>query len=114
MKVASLQPAVEERVEFLWSQHRLVPNEPGCYVIATFDLTVLYVGLATKSIQSRMASHLDSNSKRKGSAGKPPYWFYFLKINSNSVHVVERGWMNESILRDGARPPLNLVDSPVS
>lgn len=114
MIVSSLRPSVTERAQFLWSEHKAVPSEPGCYVIASYDLTVLYIGLATRSVRSRMGDHLDSAAKRKGAKGLLPYWLYFRLVAPTEVHALERGWLNQSILEDGALPPLNRAHSPIS
>ena len=113
MRVTSLRPAVVEHTEFLWSRHVEVPTVPGCYVLAAFDMTVLYVGLASKNLAGRMGNHLEDDLKRKGWAGKIPYWFYYLRLPAAGVRTLERGWLNQSILEDGALPPLNRVHSPI-
>ena len=113
MFVTSLRPAVVEHTEFLWSRHVDVPVEPGCYALVAFDLTVLYVGLASKSLSGRMGNHLDDDFKRRGCLGKIPYWFYYLRISAADVRPVERGWLNQSILQDGALPLLNRLHSPI-
>ena len=113
MLVAALNPAVTTCTEFHWSHHKGVPDEPGCYVIAAFDQTVLYVGLASKSLRGRMGNHLDDPIKRKGASGRLPYWFHYLPLLASEVQAVERGWINQSILDDGQLPPLNRVHSPI-
>lgn len=113
MIVNSLKPAATAQTEFLWSRNVEVPDVPGCYAIATYDRSVLYVGLATKSLRARMGNHLDDPVKRKGYAGKLPYWFYYLVLPATGVQAVERGWINQAILEDGGLPPLNRVHSPV-
>ncbi len=113
MLVRSLRPAVVDHAEFLWSRRVEVPSVPGCYVLAAFDMTVLYVGLASKSLSGRMGDHLEDGLKRKGWAGKIPYWFFYLRLPVTGVRPHERGWLNQSILEDGALPPLNRVHSPI-
>lgn len=102
-----------ERTQFSWSENKQVPEGPGCYVIATMDDTVLYVGQATRSVRARMAAHLESAEKRKGINGIVPFWFYYLAADPQSVGAIEGGWINQSILEDGMIPPLNRVHSPV-
>jgi hypothetical protein len=113
MKVSRLSPAPTQQTKFAWSDHKAVPNQPGCYVLATYDNDVLYVGLATKSIRSRMGNHLDTPKKRGGADLGVPFWFYYIERPANEVSPIERGWMNQSILDDGKMPPLNVVYSPV-
>ena len=110
--IGCLRPSITDRVEFLWRYQRHVPRAAGCYVLAAYDLSVLYIGLAS-NLSQRMANHLDDAQKRVGSGGKVPFWFYSLVLDRDAVRAVERGWLNESILRDGGLPPLNRVHSPV-
>ena len=113
MKVERLVPAPNQKTQFAWSHHVTVPNEPGCYVLATYHDDVLYVGLATASIQNRMGAHLDTPSKRKGDLAGVPFWFHYLVRPAIEVRPIERGWMNQAILEDGDMPPLNRVYSPL-
>lgn len=112
MKVEKLSPAPIKQAKFSWSHNKAVPDKPGCYVISTYNDDVLYVGLATKSIRSRMGNHLDTPEKRKESALGVPFWFYYIERPSVEVESIERGWMNQAILEDGAMPTLNKVYSP--
>jgi len=114
MLITSLRPSALESREFLWSRNVEVPAEPGCYALVAFDKTVLYVGLASNNLRERMGAHLDDPIKRKGWLGKLPYWFYYVTLPSAEVGFVERGWINQSILENGAPPPLNKVHSPIS
>lgn len=114
MKVEKLIPPPDERTQFAWSHHAEVPAKPGCYALVTFHGDVLYVGLATTSIRSRMGSHLDSFEKRKGSPLGVPFWFYYSVVkDAHEVGPIERGWMNQAILEDGEMPFLNKVFSPI-
>lgn len=113
MKVDCLVPCPDHQTKFAWSHHVTVPDEPGCYVITTYHGDVLYVGLATASIRSRMGSHLDSPAKRVGGPMGEPFWFYYLVRGADEVGSIERGWMNQAILEDGEMPPLNRVYSPL-
>ena len=113
MKVQRLSPPPEHRTQFAWSHHVTVPELPGCYALVTYAGEVLYVGLATTSIRSRIETHLDTTSKRKGTKLGVPFWIHYLLRPAEEVRRIERGWINAAILEDGARPPLNLVDSPL-
>lgn len=113
MRVAQLLPAPDRHTQFAWSHNNCAPDQAGCYVLATFNNDVLYVGLATKSIRNRMANHLDTPEKRKGNDLGVPFWFYYIEKPSNEVRSIERGWMNQAILTDGDLPPLNRVYSPL-
>ncbi|HET6324023.1 MAG TPA: hypothetical protein VFG04_04940 [Planctomycetaceae bacterium] len=113
MNVDRLRPAPGERTEFAWSRHAAVPDQSGCYALVTYGGNVLYLGLATKSIRDRMGVHLDTPAKRKGCDLGAPFWFYYVVRPANEVARIERGWMNQAILEDGAMPPLNQVYSPI-
>jgi hypothetical protein len=113
MRVELLSPAPDHKTQFAWSHHVTVPDQPGCYALATFDGAVLYVGLATASVRGRMGSHLDTPAKRIGSHLGVPFWFCYLLRPAAEVGPIERGWMNQAILEDGEMPPLNRVYSPL-
>jgi hypothetical protein len=113
MRVGSLTPLPEVCTRFAWSHHVTVPDKPGCYAICTYGGDVLYVGLATTSIRSRMGAHLDVTEKRRGAEVGVPFWFFYIERPAQDVAPIERGWMNQAILEDGAKPPLNKVYSPL-
>lgn len=113
VRVDSLLPKPDQKTRFAWSHHVTVPDKPGCYALVTYNGDVLYVGLATKSIRSRMANHLDTEEKRAGTNLGVAFWFYFLVEDSIKVAAVERGWMNQAKLEDAEMPPLNRVYSPL-
>jgi hypothetical protein len=118
MRVERLSPCPDHKTQFAWSSHVTVPDvtvpdQPGCYALATYHGDVLYVGLATVSIRSRMGNHFDTAAKRRGSDAGVPFWFYYLVWPAIEVAPVERGWMNQAVLADGEMPPLNKVYSPI-
>lgn len=113
MHADKLVPRPDQRTRFAWSHHLSVPDEPGCYALVTYDGNVLYVGLATASIRSRMESHLETETKRKGTDLGVPFWFDYLAQAPTKVAAIERGWMNLAMLSDGVMPPLNKVYSPL-
>lgn len=113
MKVSQLVPSTVHQTRFAWSHHVTVPDEAGCYAITTYDGDVLYVGLATGSVRSRMGCHLEAPDKRQGTSMGVPFWFYYLLKPATEVAAIERGWMNLAVLEDGEMPPLNRVYSPL-
>jgi hypothetical protein len=80
--------------------------------LVAYSSEVLYVGLAASSVRERMQAHLDTAEKRALGVKGVPFWFYYLLLKPTEVNAVERGWMNQSILEDGAMPLLNKVYSP--
>jgi len=113
MKIEHLSPLPTTREVFAWSHYPRVPAKPGCYVLTNFSGDVLYVGQATVSVCDRMGDHLDSNEKRAVGRSGAPYWFYYIVLAPAKIGPVERGWINQSILETGSRPPLNKIDSPL-
>jgi len=113
MQADQLSPKPDQRTRFAWSHHVTVPDKPGCYALVTYSGDVIYVGLATGSIRSRMGSHLETEAKRKGTDLGVPFWFDYLVQDSARVAAIERGWMNQAILANGDMPPLNKVYSPL-
>ncbi len=113
MKVDRLCPIPDQRTDFAWSHHVTVPEQSGCYALVTYSGEVLYVGLATDSIRDRMGVHLDTPAKRIAGPSGAPFWFYYILRTAVEVGSIERGWMNQAILEDGAMPPLNKVYSPL-
>ncbi|GAB9091197.1 hypothetical protein BDS110ZK4_26870 [Bradyrhizobium diazoefficiens] len=113
MRADQLSPKPSQRTRFAWSHHVTVPDKPGCYALVTYNGDVIYVGLATGSIRSRMGSHLDTEAKRKGTHLGVPFWFDYLVGDSAKVAAIERGWMNQAILADGEMPSLNKIYSPL-
>lgn len=113
MKIELLSPIPKTKVQFSWSCHRMVPDESGCYAITSYAGEILYVGLAKKSIRSRMGKHLDTPEKREVQKLGAAYWFFYILADAKEVNKIERGWMNQSILNDGKKPILNKIYSPL-
>jgi excinuclease UvrABC nuclease subunit len=113
VKVDRLRPFPNRKIQFAWSHHATVPEQPGSYALVTYSGEVLYVGLATVSIRDRMGAHLDSPDKRTPVAQGAAYWIYYILCTPVEVGPIERGWMNQAILEDGDKPALNKIYSPL-
>ncbi len=87
---------------------RFVPDESGCYVLATFDEDVLYVGLAT-NLSRRMGQHLDSPEKVNATSLGRAVWFFWVRCDE--LNKVERTWMNMYAQHHGTFPVLNKIYS---
>jgi hypothetical protein len=111
MNVIDLIPRPFEREAFRRDRLRYVPDCPGCYALATFSGTVLYVGLA-KSLRRRMNDHLDSPRKTGETAHGRAILAYW--ITTEDLQRVERTWMNMHQIAEGRLPILNQIYSPVS
>lgn len=111
MNVSELIPPAVYCETFRRNRERFVPARPGCYVLTTFDKTVLYVGLAT-NLRHRMANHLDDPIKTGTTKFGRVIWFHW--IETSDIEKIERTWMNIHIQHEGSLPLLNKVYSPVS
>ena len=114
MKVSALDPPPAERIQFDgWQQRIAAPLRAGCYVIATFDDDILYIGQSVR-IGDRMANHLEDNRKRRGTSNGVPYWFYYLVCDGAAeLNALERGWVIQHMAQEGgAMPPFNKVMPP--
>ncbi|SHL88972.1 GIY-YIG catalytic domain-containing protein [Nitrosospira sp. Nsp11] len=111
MKVSALIPRPARSEPFRRNRERFIPENQGCYVLTTFDSTVLYIGLTT-NLRRRIIDHLDSNQKTLPTATGRAVLFFW--IESNEINKIERTWLNTHIQHEGAKPVLNKIYSPVS
>ncbi|WOS65839.1 GIY-YIG nuclease family protein [Sinorhizobium fredii] len=111
MRIGDLVPVPTKREGFRRSRLRFVPGDCGCYVLATFDGHVLYVGL-TKNLRRRMGQHLDNQEKVKATDFGRAVWFLWLECDNLSK--VERTWMNIHVQHHGKLPILNKIYSATS
>lgn len=111
MKVENLEPEPDCREYFRRDRQRFIPNQPGCYVLATFHSDVLYVGLS-KNLRRRFGEHLDDPKKKANTRKGPAVYFYW--VECTELEKVERTWQNSCELEDGVLPLLNDIKSPLS
>jgi hypothetical protein len=111
VRLDKLLPKPDNFKIFRRSHEKFIPERPGCYVLVTFSLDVLYVGLAT-NLRRRMANHLDDDDKTSPTSLGRATYFYWLE--TREIQMVERTWMNVHIQHEGLLPPLNKVYSPIS
>ncbi|WP_420507426.1 GIY-YIG nuclease family protein [Nitratireductor aquimarinus] len=90
---------------------RFVSEKSGCYVLATFQEDILYVGL-TKNLRRRFGQHLDSPEKVATTAEGRAIWFSWLECAE--LEKVERTWLNSHARAHGVWPILNKVYSPTA
>ena len=111
MNIDRLVPAPIQFETFKRNRLRFIPETSGCYVLATFGKTVLYIGLA-KSLRKRFNDHLDSPAKTSETQyGRAVFFFW---IESGELNKIERTWMNIHTDHEGALPILNSIYSPTS
>lgn len=113
MKVRDLTPFPDHREDFRRGRERFIPKKPGCYVLATFQNDVLYVGL-TKNLRRRFGDHLDDPEKISKTGKGTACFFHWLECDDLKLEKIERTWQNECELEDGVLPILNSLRSPVS
>lgn len=109
MKCSVLIPQPTQWEPFSRNKAKFVPGGPGCYVLATFEDHVLYVGLAL-SLQRRFNDHLDNPEKTKPTAEGRATKFYW--VETPDINRVERTWLNIHVSNEGRYPLLNKVFSP--
>jgi predicted GIY-YIG superfamily endonuclease len=84
----------------------------GCYVLATFDDDILYIGL-TDSFFNRFQQHLDNPEKANTTQIGKAVWFYHFLYDINNLPKLERTWLNQYESVHGELPILNKISSPV-
>ena len=109
MKVEQLVPACNGKARFEYIQIGALPERPGCYVLTSFEGDILYIG-QSKNVARRVGEHFNNWSARRNS----PFWvFYLLVHDSHELDALERGWVNEYQLREGALPQFNSISPPL-
>ena len=113
MRIEELTPLPKEKVHSKLSSFKAVPREAGCYVITSFDNTILYIGLSD-NLFTRFQQHLDNPEKTNLTKEGKAIWFYFLIYDAKNLPKLERTWINQFMDTHGRLPVLNKISSPVS
>ena len=111
MKIQNLDPCPKHRENFRRDRQKFLPNTSGCYVLASFQDVVLYVGLG-ENLRRRFGNHLDDPKKTSMTKNGKAFFFYWLVCDE--LENIERTWLNECEIVDGTLPVLNRIASPVS
>lgn len=111
MKLDLLVPHPASSEPFRRNRERFVPSKPGCYVLASFEREVLYIGL-TVNLRRRLNEHLDSSAKTELTARGRAVLFHWAE--AIEINKIERTWLNIHLLNEGCLPILNRVYSPTS
>jgi len=111
MNIDRLVPRPQSVEAFRRNRERFIPSKSGCYVLTTFDGTVLYVGL-TGNLRRRFGEHLD-NPKRT-SLTKLGAAILFHWLETDDLQKVERTWLNIHLQNEGALPTMNGAYSPTA
>lgn len=113
MKVSLLKPTLSSRVLFRRTSGLYLPANSGCYVLTTFDDSILYVGL-TRNLRRRFENHLDTEQKVSPTVAGRAFWFLYLPCEENRLQLFERSWLEQYRNVEGILPIFNKISSPVS
>jgi excinuclease UvrABC nuclease subunit len=113
VKIDKLSPPVEGNESFRKSCERFLPDQPGCYVLATFGRDVLYIGLAI-SLRRRIAQHLENPGKTALTSQGRAVMVHWRTAGPLELEKLERTWLLIHEQYEAKLPPLNSVHSPVS
>lgn len=113
MKIEQLIPTPNSKVLFKLSSFKLVPKDPGCYVLATFENEILYIGLSD-NLFTRFQQHLANPEKTNPTKEGKAVWFYYIIYDQINLPKLERTWINHFAAIRGKLPILNKVNSPIS
>lgn len=111
MKLNLLIPLPIKFEPFRRNREKFIPESTGCYVLTTFEKTVLYIGL-TNNLRRRMNEHLDNPEKTAETIHGRAVLFYWM--DNNEINKIERTWLNIHIQNEGVLPVLNSIYSPTS
>ncbi|SJZ32084.1 GIY-YIG nuclease family protein [Sediminibacterium ginsengisoli] len=112
MTINELTPKPTVKLQFKLVSFKTVPQENGCYILTTFDNTILYIGLAT-NLNKRFKQHLDNPEKTNPTSEGKAIWFYFTTFDPRNLQKLERTWLNQFSDKHGRLPILNKVNSPI-
>src|SRR6516164_6799218 len=99
MNIDGLNPCPDCREPFKRNKERFIPGVSGCYVLTTFDGSVLYIGL-TDNLRRRMNEHLDGPQKTGTTTIGRAIFFHWLE--TPDPHTVERTWLNIHSYTEGS------------
>lgn len=112
MKFQLLNPLPDHYEIFRLDRQSFVPEFVGCYTLVSFQGVVLYVGL-TENLRRRFCEHLGDSKKTKLTKNGRAFFFYWLHCDTLNKEKLERTWLNQCLIVDGALPILNKVSSPI-
>ena len=109
MKALELYPKCTSKAHFHYLNIGELPAAPGCYVLASYEEDILYIG-KSKDIRRRIGEHLDDSSKTGMTPLGRASWVFYLRADAHNIDILERGWANEHELREGVLPVLNKIE----
>jgi hypothetical protein len=112
MKIEQLSPKPDDKIQFKLSFYKNAPKTSGCYVLATFEDDILYIGLSD-NLYKRFQQHLENPNKTQSTPEGKAVWFYYIRYNINNLPKLERTWLNQFEAIQGKLPILNKISSPI-
>lgn len=106
MKIGALKPALSDRAPFRLSENLRVPQKSGCYILASINDDVIYIGQSVNLCQ-RMQQHLDNPRMTAQTALGVASWFYFGLWDEHEIDVIETRLLFNFKATEGSLPPLN-------
>lgn len=106
MKIGALKPAISNRAPFRLSESLRVPQKSGCYILASINDDVIYIGQSV-NLSQRMQQHLDNPRMTAQTALGVASWFYFGLWPEREIADVERQLLLNFKATEGSLPPLN-------
>lgn len=109
MKIANLRPLItNNRVQFRLSEEYRVPEISGCYVLASIEDDVIYIGESV-NLNRRMQEHLaDPRMNQRTSFGLAN-WFYYQQYPKEEISNTETLLLFNHKAIEGRLPPLNRI-----
>ena len=111
MNITQLRPVPNIKFAFRRSEHQKIPFISGCYVLATFQNEILYIGKSV-DLNRRFQEHLDVPEKTLPTTDGKAFWFYILEQDATLIGNLENTWLQTFQITEGRLPSLNKVDSP--
>lgn len=112
MRAFELDPPTTERQRFTLASLGSIPDGSGCYVLASFDGTILYIG-QSRDIRTRLSQHLTDGSKSEITPSGKSQWIHFRFCPASDLSDLESWWVNQYKLANGGRlPHFNKVHPP--
>ncbi|MYD35690.1 MAG: GIY-YIG nuclease family protein [Dehalococcoidia bacterium] len=106
MILRALTSEMTDRVAFRLNHLRFVPEESGCYALASIDEIVLYVGKTT-NLHRRLEDHLSDPEKTGITPSGRAVWFYYGFWPEERIEHVEMQLLRDHKMVEGVWPILN-------
>lgn len=111
MKAESLNPPIDDCVDFSRRGVTFAPEGAGCYVLTNASGDIFYIGKA-KSLKRRMGDHLDNDEKRGMTPLGVASVFHYALCEERQLSSLEKGWLNQfQMAEGGVLPHFNKIDA---